>query len=253
MNKLCFIFFVILNSVTIWAANDFDETLRSKGFFEHQRYQKNFDKERSQAETRHYAEKKEWDDEQERQRKLYKKNKKAVAPMDETSAEYKDWLADKKQFEKEYDDYRRMYSRYRKSMNQYKESQNSLSEVVEFDLNSKAPRYDTHRRSLYTGRLKFGKWSMTVNGSGGTGSRGRAGSINSGGSSASDSFNNFNNNSFENFGGDGGYIPPPPMPEPYYDPSFEAPPTMPNEFGGDEAPAPPPPPFNDGFAPDFGG
>lgn len=226
----------LLTSLTAWSFDSTNDADRLSGFAEHKQKVKDFEKDRDRDEVDFFREKAEWEKQRKKDLEAYRKLKKEDSTPKEFGLEHREWQQEKKAQQKEAEENRSEESRARKAWLRTKKNTVKLTEAEELELNMNRDRYDYQKRSLYGGRMKIGKWTL--------------GSGSSAGSSKSSSNTTMPTPSYDGFGDGGGYIPPPPMPEPYYDPSLETPPTMPNDFGGDLAPPPPPaPPMDDGFMP----
>lgn len=203
------------------------EESRLRGFAQHQKEQSRFEKAREQGERAYLEEVEQWENEKERQLDSYKRGRKKIE-MPDDGPEARADAAAKKKLEQDYEESRRDYMAKRVKRTELpREALNLPSEKVELGLIEERPRYDYRKRATFGAKPKYGK---SASGSSG-------GSSGSFGGSSSPSFPP--SPVFDDFGGDGGYVPAPNLPEDFGD----VPPP----------PPPPPPPFGDDFGGGFGG
>ena len=200
---------------------------RLKGFAQHKKENKDFDKDREKSKAEWQDEESLWYSDREKNLKKYLANRKTEKIYNEEKPEYKEWRAEKKQDLAEQEEIRLKYLAQRKE-NEKKLLSVNLSDEEEMDLLNTRPRYYWKKRTLYGGRGTFkgqaGSW-------GGSGRSSGSGGYTGGGSAGFPPPPSFDE-------GDN-YIPPPmefdePPPPPPPPPSF-----------GEEGSMPPPPPMGD--------
>lgn len=210
-----------LSSCLGWA--QVSEKERLSGFAQHHKNLDRFEEARVKGERAYLEEEEQWENLKNRSLEEYKKNKKQIV-MDEDGPEAKADALAKKGYDENREKERRAYEQEKaKQQLIVRENLQLPSEAQELGLDELRPRYEYRKRALYGASPKYGKMPSS---SGGRSSFG-GGAISPGGSSFPPP------PTFDDFGGDGGYVPAPNMPDDY----------------GDVAPPPPPPPFGD----DFGG
>lgn len=218
------------------------EETRLKGFAQHQKELDRFDRARQQGERAHLEEEEQWENQKDRELEAYKRNKRNIVMTEDGPEAQTDAVA-KKRWDDSYEKERRVYAAESARREALDRAANQLpSEAQELGLNEDRPRYDYRKRAMFGAKPKFGS-------SGSSGSSGTS----FGGGSSSPSFPP--PPTFDDFGGDGGYVPAPNMPEDYGDvppPPPPPPPPFGDDFGGgfggdsDFPPPPPPPPFEGG-------
>lgn len=220
------------------------EKERLSGFAEHQNSEKQFDVARQQGERAYFEKEEQWEVQRERALLDYQRHK-TKNEMTEDGPEAKADIAEKKNYEQEYEKSRIAYEAKKSQMTQVRRGAGMPTEAQEYGLDVERPRYDYKKRASFGAPLKFGSARPS---SGST----RPSSPSYGGGYVPpptyDPGPTFGGDSgfpppptFDDFGGegDGGYVPAPNM-----------------EDYGDVPPPPPPPPFGDdfgggGFNPDF--
>lgn len=221
---------------------------RLSGFREYVRQQKVFDREREKAEQAYLEEKEEW----ERQRQLaikdYKKEKKVSSPL-EGGPEYREYLSQLKDKNKEREEIRQTYSREKARMLSQKRRKIDVTEAEELGLKQARPRYEVSKRVLYGAPSPYGKSGSQANGGG---RRYTPPSSSNRFSSPGSAFQGEAGGDFPpppSF--DGSDLPPPPpidyedLPPPPPPDSFEVDEFPPPPDFGDLPPPPPPPPVDD--------
>jgi len=238
---LTFSTFLLGNSYSV-ATESADES-RLRGFAEHQKENKQFDKAREAGEMGWLEQQEQWDEMRRKEGDAYKKNRKAEAmPDDGPVAKADD--AEKAEFRRKQEIEREKYiAQKAKDKKTIADTAGLPTQAQELGLDEERPRYDYRKRASFGGKSQ---WKGSTASSGGS-SSGRGGF--GGGSSlpAPPTFDDI----------DGGYVPapnmddfgdippPPPPPPPMYDNDLGG-----GTGGGDFIPPPPPPP-NFGDDPDF--
>ncbi len=233
------IFLVMTFSVNSWAvdtqaeADDavYNEVKRLAGFKEHKQDEKTFDHERERGRVAYDELLEQQSIQYKQDLEEYRKSKKKESVPEETE-EYEEYVARKKKIFLEKEELEKSYAqktdKIRKQL-----VKRSVSEEEELGLNVETERVDYKKRVLYGAKpqFKIGGSSSGSSGSSGFGTPAR------------------NNPSFPSQPdfSDTGFIPPPPMPEPF-EPNndFPIPPPPPDFMNDADFPPPPPPP------PDFG-
>ncbi len=215
--------FLLATLLGSWAMAQDREEVRLQGFAQHQKEKSRFNRAREQGERAYLEEVEQWENEKDRHLDAYKRGRNKVE-MNEDGPEARADAAAKKEIEKQYEELRRAYKAEKsKKAELSREARQLPSEKEELGLVEDRPRYDYRKRAAFGAKPKFGK-SASSSGSSGS---------SSGGSSSSFP----PPPSFDDFGGDGGYVPAP---------------NLPDDFGDIPPPPPPPPPFGDDFG-GFGG
>lgn len=234
---------LLLSFVASSAWGESPDEARLQGFAQHHKAKDRFEQARQQGERAYLEEEDQWERQKDRQLEEYKKNKKSIV-MTEDGPEAQADAAAKKRWDESYEKERRVYaaeSARRESLD--REAKKLPTESQELGLLEDRPRYDYRKRAMFGGKPKFGS----------SASSGSSGGSSFGGGSSSPSFPP--PPTFDDFGGDGGYVPAPNMPEDYGDippPPPPPPPPFGDDFGGgfggdsDFPPPPPPPPFEGG-------
>lgn len=232
--KMHLFFFLTVFSMSAMAQES--EIIRLRGFAEHQKQDKQFDKARRSGEKAFLEEEDQWESARRKAASEYKKQaKRSEMPDDgpEAKADEREKLAQAREYQK-------LQEAYAKSHKEFDRANypDLVSEATELGLNQERPRYDFQKR-------------MAGNKPGGS-------SSSSSGGSSSGRFGGGNRNngssfpppptSFDDFG-DGGYAAP--NPEDYGDVPPPPPPPFPSDdfpgggFNDDGyIPPPPPPPFD---------
>ncbi len=236
MKRLLILSTFLTLSAAIHAQASSEDIERLSGFAEHQKKQKDFEKERLAGEKEFLAEQEAYEKQRLKDAAEYRKQKKTeVVP--EESGGYKVYLDEKKSFDRDYEVSRQEFIKDRKKFDRMA-ANHILDEKKELGIEQARPLYDKKKRSLYGAPSKYGKLEGS---SGGSSSGGSSGSFPP-------------PPRFDDFGGNGGFVPPSSSSVETFDDIPPAPPPVSFPDGGfnggsefNDIPPPPPPPTLEDF------
>jgi len=215
-----------------------DEIVRMSGFKDHREDTKTYDVERERGRVAYDESLEQQEIQMKKDLAEYRRNKKKeVEP--ESSDEYRLHVQKKREAFIEEEEIEKKYAGAVRAA-QSRRGKRVISEEEELDIHQSVARVDYKKRVLYGARPNFKAMRQSL-------LQGSSG----GGSSAGGGGGSYTPPPpppvFDDFGSDTGFIPPPPLPEPFDGGDFPPPPPVDFGDGSDFPPPPPPPP-----PPDFG-